>query len=185
MGRFYKSWDEPSSSLSHVPERYKDASWDEIPKEIKDRVSAAITQKRGVYLYGKVGCGKKYLDYAFSKHYNQQTHRSVNFWNMTELINELKLDMDRREKEFIGEDMLQDTRLLLLDDIGAERMTEWVQETIYLLVNHRYENMQPIIFTSNLAPSELAERVGDRIMSRIIEMCDVIKLEGDDRRLPN
>ncbi|MFD1274905.1 hypothetical protein ACFQ51_35035 [Streptomyces kaempferi] len=72
--------------------------------------------------------------------------------------------------------------LLLVDDLGAAKSSEWTEEINFRLVNHRYENQLPTIFTSNVLPKELADRVGDRVSSRLIEMCDRVVIQGTDRR---
>lgn len=77
----------------------------------------------------------------------------------------------------------RDARLLLLDDLGAERTpTEFVEEINYRLINHRYERKLPTIITSNAGAKELAQRLGDRVASRLREMCTVAVLDGVDRR---
>lgn len=166
-----------------IPERYRKAEWSDVPQVIRDSFFPTITAKKGIYLHGAVGVGKTHVAYAMLNWWDLQKQTHAQFWNVTELIHELKLDFDRREKNWTGEDLLKSDRLLFLDDIGAEKMTEWVQETIYLLVNRRYNKMLPTIFTSNLPIADLADRVGDRTASRIVEMCEIIKLEGTDRRL--
>lgn len=72
--------------------------------------------------------------------------------------------------------------LLLLDDLGAAKSSEWTEEVTYRLIDHRYGHCLPSIFTTNLPPRELADGLGDRIASRLIEMTDVVIFEGDDRR---
>src|SRR5919107_847732 len=67
-------------------------------------------------------------------------------------------------------------------DLGSERPTEWVKERIFVIVNHRYREALPTVFTSNIGPKDLAEQLGERTASRIIAMCDWISLEGDDYR---
>ena len=57
-------------------------------------------------------------------------------------------------------------------------------ETLHRIVDKRYREVLPTIVTSNSSLDELADRVGDRIPSRLAETCDIIKLEGGDRRLP-
>lgn len=77
----------------------------------------------------------------------------------------------------------RDARMLLIDDLGAERKaTEFTEEVNFRLVNHRYEQHLPTLFTSNVKPSEIAARMGDRVMSRLVEMCQRITLKGDDLR---
>lgn len=69
--------------------------------------------------------------------------------------------------------------LLLLDDLGAAKASEWTEEILYRLVNDRYNAMLPGLFTSNVP---LREALGDRIASRLAEMCQQVKLGGEDRR---
>lgn len=72
--------------------------------------------------------------------------------------------------------------LLFIDDLGAAKTTEFVEEATYRLINGRYEDMRPSIFTTNLALPELKEAIGDRIASRLAETCVRVVLEGRDRR---
>lgn len=71
--------------------------------------------------------------------------------------------------------------LLLLDDIGVERGTQWTQERLYDLLNTRYNNCKCTLFTSNLSPLELEDKLGTRIASRI-KSSKVLELKGVDRR---
>jgi len=75
-----------------------------------------------------------------------------------------------------------DASLLVLDDLGAAKNSEWVEEVNYRLVNRRYEHSLPTLFTSNIRPGDLAAALGDRVASRLNEMSDRIVLEGADRR---
>lgn len=77
----------------------------------------------------------------------------------------------------------RDARLLLVDDLGAERKpTEFTEEINFRLINHRYEHHLPTLFTSNVEPKELAARLGDRVTSRLAEMCERVPMKGNDRR---
>ncbi|WP_392971049.1 ATP-binding protein [Streptomyces sp. LN245] len=77
----------------------------------------------------------------------------------------------------------RDAPLLLVDDLGAERKpTEFTEEINFRLINHRYEHHLPTLMTSNVDPKELAGRLGDRVTSRLREMCERIPMKGDDRR---
>jgi DNA replication protein DnaC len=72
--------------------------------------------------------------------------------------------------------------LLLLDDLGAAKGSEWTEEILYRLINDRYEAMLPGLFTSNLLPGQLRSVLGDRVASRLAEMCQQVALRGPDRR---
>jgi DNA replication protein DnaC len=73
---------------------------------------------------------------------------------------------------------------LCFDDLGVEKTSEWALQTLYLIINQRYENIRTTIITSNFDLDELADKLGDdRITSRIRGMCKIIKLSGADRRI--
>ena len=82
--------------------------------------------------------------------------------------------------------------VLVLDDLGAIRPSEWVWDTVSLMINSRYNNMRTTIITTNypaLAPGEggiraetLGDRIGERMRSRLVEMCRVIEMQGQDFR---
>ena len=72
--------------------------------------------------------------------------------------------------------------LLLIDDLGAAKVTEWTEEILYRLINDRYEAILPGLFTSNVPVDELRAALGDRVASRLTEMCQRIVLRGGDRR---
>lgn len=72
--------------------------------------------------------------------------------------------------------------MLFLDDLGAEKASEWTSETLYQIVDHRYNHMLPVIVASNLPPADLAKAIGDRLASRLTEMCRTVVIKGDDRR---
>nr|WP_202525695.1 ATP-binding protein [Streptomyces sp. SID4926] len=72
--------------------------------------------------------------------------------------------------------------LLLLDDLGAARSSEWVEEITYRLINRRYNLLLPTLITTNLPIRDLRTTLGDRIASRLAEMTDRVVLDGADRR---
>ncbi|WP_020135104.1 ATP-binding protein [Streptomyces sp. 351MFTsu5.1] len=77
----------------------------------------------------------------------------------------------------------RDARILLIDDLGADRKpTEFTEEVNFRLINHRYERHMPTLITSNLLPKEISERLGDRVTSRLVEMCQRVVFKGTDRR---
>jgi DNA replication protein DnaC len=74
------------------------------------------------------------------------------------------------------------SRLLVVDDLGASKSTEWTEEINYRLINHRYEHELPTLFTSNVPPKDLAGELGERVASRLVEMTTRVVLTGEDRR---
>jgi DNA replication protein DnaC len=79
-------------------------------------------------------------------------------------------------------DRYRRAELLLLDDLGAAKGSEWVEEVTYRLVSHRYDGMRPTIYVTNLDPTQLRGTLGDRIASRLAETCHQVVLDGPDRR---
>lgn len=75
-----------------------------------------------------------------------------------------------------------DAAVLVVDDLGAAKATEWTEEVNYRLINHRYEAEKPTLITSNVLPSQLGQALGDRVSSRLMEMCQRVVLRGADRR---
>ncbi|OIV37397.1 hypothetical protein BIV57_11310 [Mangrovactinospora gilvigrisea] len=74
--------------------------------------------------------------------------------------------------------------LLLLDDLGVGKSSDWTEAVIHRLVNARYERMLPTIYTTNLPTPQLQEAVGERVTSRLAQITERIVLDGPDRRLP-
>jgi DNA replication protein DnaC len=89
------------------------------------------------------------------------------------------------------------SEILVLDELGAKRTTAWVEETVFYIINHRYNQKKLTIFTSNYLDSEeeedtrdplfkksetLVDRIGVRLRSRIYEMCKVVEMWGEDYR---
>ena len=72
--------------------------------------------------------------------------------------------------------------LLHIDDLGAEKRSDWVLEQLYALVNERYEGQRSILITTNLPHPELEEQIGSRTVSRLTQICDEVEVRGDDRR---
>lgn len=75
-----------------------------------------------------------------------------------------------------------DAPLLIVDDLGAAKDSDWTEEVNYRLINHRYDRMLPTLMTSNVPVSELKPKLGERVASRLREMTTRVVLEGPDRR---
>jgi DNA replication protein DnaC len=138
---------------------------------------------RGLYFCGGVGTGKTHLAVAVMNELMRKKRVPSLFVTVPELLDNLRETYNkpgRNLDEWM--DAVQNAEFLVLDDLGSERPTEWVKERIFVIVNHRYRDALPTVFTSNIGPKDLAEQLGERTASRIIAMCDWIALEGDDYR---
>ena len=72
--------------------------------------------------------------------------------------------------------------LLVLDDFGVERVTDWTRQIFYTIINKRYNSMKSTVVTTNVSISQLENEFDARIISRLVEMCRVIEMGGEDFR---
>lgn len=171
--------------MRSIPKRYEDVKYEDAPEGVRNYFEKIRETRKGLYIYGPIGTGKTHIAFALKKKWDETSRYSADFWNTSELMQEIKDDFDRDNysKTHRFEKMMDEKGVIFLDDIGSEKLTEWVLERFYLIINKKYNDMLPIIFTSNYSIEDLAARVGDRIASRIVEMCDIIKTDGEDRRI--
>jgi DNA replication protein DnaC len=183
-------------SLSAViPRRYRDVSFDRPPateidpqvvsatRRFADRIDEKLDSGRGLWFMGPVGTGKTTLAMLVSKA-ALKTGRSVAIYSLPRLLNEIR-DTHRAERSHVDLlDRLTAIDLLHIDDVGAERTTDWVLEELYSIVNARYEDERSIVITTNILDREaLCEQITARTVSRLTEMCDELPLLGHDRRM--
>ena len=178
-----------------IPKRYENVNYEQVPEKIKELVKQTIKTKKGLFLHGSVGTGKTHILWAIEKKLNDireelakdnkvDDNLRTRFFNTPQMLHDIRKEYGMKGEGYDTMDYAKDFGgILFLDDIGAEKLTDWVLETFYLIINHRYENMLPTIFTSNLSIAELADKIGDRTTSRIVEMCEVYELKGEDKRL--
>lgn len=173
-------------NLNEIPKRYEDVKIEDIPENILTLFEKIKETRKGIYIHGGVGVGKTHSMYAMKKYWDDNPNNQIcDCWNTSDLIQELRADYDRpkNEKKYTLDYLKDSKRLLILDDLGCEKITDWVLEKFYEIINTRYNHVRPVIITSNHSIPELAEKVGDRIVSRLVEMCDIVELTGDDRRI--
>ena len=153
--------------FNHVPEDIKNANWDSIYMNDKKRLDVIEylngfvkkykkdTHQKGLYLNGSFGSGKTYLvSAAFNLLAKDDYKSAIIFW--PEFLLELKSSFETDFKEKY--DYIKKIPLLLIDDIGAESVTEWSRDDIFCpLIQYRMENHLTTFFTSNLSIEELEE----------------------------
>ncbi|MDP8951429.1 MAG: ATP-binding protein [Actinomycetota bacterium] len=138
---------------------------------------------RGLYLCGGAGAGKTHLAVAVLNELIRRKRVPSLFVTVPELLDNLREAYNkpgRNLDEWM--DAVQNADFLVLDDLGSERPTEWVKERLFVIVDHRYREALPTVFTSNIGPKDLAAQLGERTASRIIAMCEGIEIESDDYR---
>ncbi len=164
-----------------APKRFEHAEFSELPAKLRACVDRVRDTRKGVYLWGPVGSGKTYAVYAMRRRY-QEMGLSVRVYSAPEMFDKIRDDYDHKDS-FNLERIMANRGVLIIDDLGAEKASEWISETMFKIINKRYEEVLPTVVTSNLELGEMAERIGDRVASRLAEMCDVIKMDGSDRRI--
>lgn len=130
-----------------------------------------FTKKESIYIYGDKGRGKSHLAVSAYKFVKNLGYTSL-FFDVPKLLNVIR-SIIRKDVDFSENDLfsaIESVDLLILDDIGAERKTEWVEEVMFLLINQRQG--KSTIYTSNLDIKELEERYGGRIADRIKNKMD-------------
>jgi DNA replication protein DnaC len=181
-----------------IPKRFRGVSFERKPicdldphvlREIRrfvDRIDERLEQGKGLWLYGDVGTGKTSLAMLVSKS-ALEAGRSVAIYSVPRLLADIKQTFDRERTDSYMQlfRRLCAVDLLHLDDLGAERTTEWVLEQLYSIVNERWQDKRSIVVTTNLQSlDELREQLGGRTVSRLTEICgDPIPIMGPDLRL--
>ena len=138
---------------------------------------------RGIRLIGSYGSGKTHLAAAIVHRMAEQGIGGM-FVVVPELLRAIRRGYNSQSADADKLVNIAETSpLLVLDDLGAEKPSEWVSEQLYVIINRRYENMLPTIITTNCTTQELVERIGQRTVSRIIEMTTPVKLTAKDYRM--
>lgn len=170
-----------------VPERQRRAV---VSSLLPDVASAP----GGLYLWGGVGRGKSWQAVAVLKQRWLHAFRSGSMmsflWWQEAVLAEAMRDAARQGTVGELQGALLACNVLVVDDLGTARTTEFAKEQLLLAISQRYDMVRPTIFTSNLSLGKLAERMsgdgvdetGDRIASRIAESCRVVHVQGVDRR---
>ena len=165
-------------------------------------------ERTGLLMIGEIGTGKTHLAVGIIKELIRSKGISCLFYDYRELLKEIQNSYSPsvQATEFGILRPVFDTEVLVIDELGGQTTSEWVWDTVSLIINTRYNDQKPVIITTNFpdlpaAPAigrdenidqfraksaarkyTLGDRVGDRMLSRLHEMCRIVKMEGADFR---
>lgn len=160
-----------------------------------------IKSGKGIFLHGPVGTGKTHLAIATLKalvgkypeefeagreYSGSRPNIRAQFISVVDLLNVIKdsfsgIDVKRKK----ADEMLFAAKyyeLIVMDDIGAEKPTEWVEEQLFAIVDQRYRAEKATVFTTNCSIADIEGQLGARITSRIIDMTNGVNVDGPDYR---
>ena len=197
-------------SFAGLPQRYLHCTLDNfvsVNNLQRDALSVArsFTEtypavERGLLFTGHCGVGKTHLATAMMRELVLEQGARAVFVDYQDLLKRIQLTFSRSaggptEEDVIGP--VLEAELLVLDDLGARRTTPWAEETISHLLSVRYNEQRVTVITTNLQDIEadagsreqlpggnvmLSERVSERVLSRLHEMCRIVFVDGPDHR---
>jgi len=179
-------------SASNIPRRYLTCrlrNFNEsgpVLKTAKTRVEQFVNEwmpqlgVKGLLLQGGCGTGKTHLAVAALQEIIQTDKPGkLLFCNFQDLVQEIQASFDPDspvDKAEVLRPRLE-TDLLVLDELGSQKPSNFVHDILYYVINSRYNNVRTTIFTTNYA-DDLADRIGDRLRSRLYEMASAVQLSG-------
>lgn len=182
-------------AVSRIPVKYKTVTGDSFKPEtaneraaLKDvgvYVRTFRQHENDLYLFGQYGTGKTHLACAVLMALTKHHAVGILYWPVAQLLAEAKKAFDTRGDVEVDKnlfDKICDIDVLALDDLGADRPTDWAIEYLTSLVDSRYSSNKPTIITSNIHQKDLYNVYGGRLASRVFERCVVGHLDGRDRR---
>lgn len=159
----------------------RNAKLSDAMKKYADDFSDFRKDSKGLLLYGSVGTGKTYYAACIANELIDNGYK-VLMTNFARLTNKIQGMYEDKQKYI---DSLNQYTLLIIDDLGAERKSEFMQEQVFNIIDARYRSGLPFIVTTNLGMDEItkSQDIGyQRIYDRILERCFPIKVEGVSRR---
>ncbi|HUU52923.1 MAG: ATP-binding protein [Candidatus Aminicenantaceae bacterium] len=196
---------------ANIPRRYTQCTFDNFEihndshrhalKISKQFVKNYPVQDVGLLFIGPCGVGKTHLAIATILELIKEKKARCYFIDFRDLIRKIQStyspDSPLTDSDIFSQ--IFEKEVLVLDELGAKRTTAWVEETIFYIINNRYNNKKLTIFTSNYLDQEeeeednresffkrrgdsLVDRIGVRLRSRLYEMCKIVEMEGDDYR---
>ena len=192
----------PAVAKARIPRRYKDCDFRNFfPKHDSQKSAVWMANKlasefhpdydgQGLLLTGTCGVGKTHLAVALLKAITDRGFSAM-FYEFGALLKEIQgsYNSSTKTSELAVLAPVLEADVLVLDELGASKPTDWVRDTMAHVINTRYNDRKLTIFTSNYLDARVADRdetledrIGVRLRSRLFEMCKTVLVEGDDFR---
>lgn len=169
--RTFSSFDHTQSQNAFDNAKYYADSFDDVRH----------SEKNSIVFYGNTGTGKTHLAAGIANHVINEKHHPVMFGTFIEYLDRIRSEFSDNTEH--AKNDMKTLPLLVIDDLGKEKQTAWSDQTLFEIINYRYEHRLPIIITTNLSPDELARRYDKAVISRLIEMCKYVRMTGKDHRV--
>jgi DNA replication protein DnaC len=177
-----------------LPSRYSDKTIDNYETtntDFKKNLKLSAKELKGLIVHGKTGTGKTHVAIAYArtcmanmmgnyfKNHEERTDVPTPKFVIATIPDMLSAIIEKENTMHY----YKSADVLIIDDLGAETPKDWASEKTFELINYRYNEEMLTIVTTNLTPKEIQSTIGTRIFSRLMEMCDVMELNGEDYRL--
>jgi DNA replication protein DnaC len=186
---------------ARIPKRYEHCTLDSFLPNHDSQKKAKIYVQRfldkypridiGLLFLGTCGIGKTHLAVALLKQVIKETGDGGLFYDFRDLLREIQASWNSvsQTSELDVLRPVLEAKVLVLDELGANKPTDWVRDTIAHVINCRYNDERLTIFTSNYLDNPvkqgeetLTDRIGMRLRSRLYEMCTEVEISGEDFR---
>ena len=201
-----------ADARARIPKRYRDCDFESFDDLGNPSLQMALLKARGFVeqyplvekgrlFLGNPGVGKTHLTVAILKQLMAQEKAECLFYSFQELLQQIRNSYNpvslSTETEVLRP--VLETEVVAIDDLGANRISDWVEDTVTYILNYRYNEKKLTLLTSNLPDSSeetqerspsgkyrigdtLTDRIGKRVRSRLYEMCEVVQIAGKDFR---
>jgi len=186
---------------AHIPRRYQKCSFANFVSEAGSSQEQALLQAhqlareypavdRGLIFMGPAGVGKTHLAVSIIKDLTEKGFACIfrEFGSLLKEIQDSYNPVSKSSELKVLAPVFQ-ADVLVLDELGATVPTDWVRDTMYQIINRRYNDSKLTIFTTNYIDKRAAEkeqlledRIGTRLRSRLYEMCKIVMMDGEDYR---
>jgi len=158
-----------------LPARYHGCTWEtfDLDYDGSDEMDSFLLLREWTgddgemaFIFGGPGTGKTHMAVATALRWINARGWGCKFVVVSDWLQDIKTGFnDQTAANALHR--AREAKLLIFDDLGAEMATDWVRDTVYSVINHRYNEMKPTLVTSNLTPDEISSKYHDRLASRL------------------